>query len=145
MKWTIENRRAYLSIKTVQILLSLSLLATIIVCHTKWMLTIPNKHVMVSFRLLLSMLVLDLFTFTLDVLMVIKRWKSMSMLRFIVCCISFTLGIVYQINFSGLIKDESGLFEFDVNSNVNKLMAVSIVYIYVGYISWMIINMFMYF
>ena len=34
---------------------------------------------------------------------------------------------------------------FDLSSGVNKLMAISVVYIYINYVCWIIMNTFMYF
>ena len=99
MRWTNENRRAYLMIKTLQTLVSVVLLTITALCYKSWKETKPDHETMHIIRVVMLLHSFDLLTYMADFLMVIKRFKFFISLRFILCCVSFTLGIMIQYSF----------------------------------------------
>jgi hypothetical protein len=95
MKWTDQNRSAYLRVKSLQTCVSLLLLGvTYILYHFRWMRHSPDDPLVNCIRLLMMLLIGDLTTFLCDFIMVLRRNKFFISLRHIACCVSFTLGVM---------------------------------------------------
>jgi len=94
MKWTQQNRNAYLLIKGIQLMTSWILIATTFMLYKDWQGKVPDHEMMAGMKLIFAMLVFDILTFLVDFVMVIKRWRFFINMRHILCCIAFTLGIM---------------------------------------------------
>jgi hypothetical protein len=53
----------------------------------------------VVFQSSLAILAFDLLTFLLDLVMVLRRWKFVIALRYIMCSVSLSLSVVLSVNF----------------------------------------------
>jgi len=94
MRWTTDNKRAYLWVKVIQTLFSLLMLAVTGYFYTRWQKTRPDDPIMPAARLMLIMHTFDLVIYLCDFIMVLKRWRFFITLRFILACIAFTLGLM---------------------------------------------------
>ena len=94
MKWTQQNRSAYLSIKLIQSIISLGLLGLCIMSYNHFNQIEPDHHLIIALRFTIGMICADLATFGMDFLMVIKRIKFFITVRYIFCVIAFTLGVM---------------------------------------------------
>ena len=95
----------------------------------------PNEH---NIRIIVGILAFDLLTFFLDLIMVLRRWKFVIALRYIMCSVSLSLSVVLSVNFY-LFSEIISLNDFS-----NKWIYVVNIYIYQNIIIWVIINLFMY-
>ena len=96
MKWTVENRRSYGLLKSLQICISLLLIGiTLILYLMKWKKTIPDDHHMVTARFAMGILGCDILVYLCDFFMIIKRWKFFIGLRYIVGTASFSLALMF--------------------------------------------------
>ena len=93
------------------------------------------------------LLITDLTVYMLDFLMVINRWEFVMALRYILNSISITLSVIIQVYFfESAYSDKQGdadAFSLQRNS-VLWLLAV-IIYAYVSYIIYAVLNTLMYF
>ena len=146
MRWTSNNKKAYLWIKSVQTVLSLIFLAVTIYLLTKWQGTKPNHGMMFAVRGCLVIHTFDLMTYFCDYVMIIKRWKFFIAARHILCCISVTMGIIVQIWYVEhvMIASTDALL-VQLEDNVMKLLTGTILYIYQTYVIWAILNLIIYF
>jgi hypothetical protein len=144
MKWTHQNRSAYLRLKTLQTSVALLLLGvTFILYHFRWMKTRPDEKMIYCIRLLMAMMIGDVFTFLCDFIMILKRMKFFISLRYIACAISFTIGVIVQTDFF-LESYNSGDVKLDFRNSIHAWIFFMIVYVYQGYIIWGVINLMMY-
>ena len=89
------------------------------------------------------LLLCDLLTFLCDFIMVLKRnWFFIS-LRYITSSVSFTLGVMIQIDFA-LTTYNGGDVSLDFKSSIQAWIFGIMVYIYQCYIVWGVINILMY-
>mmetsp|Transcript_13193 Transcript_13193/g.22371 ORF Transcript_13193/g.22371 Transcript_13193/m.22371 type:complete len:106 (+) Transcript_13193:232-549(+) len=105
MKWTQQNRKAYLVIKLIQLTLSLLLFGTTFLLYRSWKHKVPDNELMLSIKFIICMLSADIATFLIDMVMVLKRWRLFITLRFIGCALSFTLGVMVQVDFFKVVYD----------------------------------------
>ena len=146
MKWTNQNKRAYVWIKSMQILVCIAVFAATILFYLKWSKeNSPNLPMLRVIRLLTVIHSFDLATYLVDLLMVCKRWRAMIALRFILSSISFSIFIVVQVCFTETMHNDEHQLVFDFSSDMAKLVAISVIYIYQTFLIWIIINLFMYF
>jgi hypothetical protein len=118
MKWTQENKSAYLRVKSVQTCISLLFLGTtFILYHYRWMKSSPDDPLISCIRLIMVLLLCDLATFLCDFVMVLKRnWFFIS-LRYITSSVSVTIGVMVQIDF-GLTSYNGGEVRLDLKSSL---------------------------
>ena len=147
MKWTQNNRQAYITIKVIQTIFTTAVLEWTIVKFKAWNADRPNDPYMPAVKVALSMLCFDLLCYILDFVMVIKRWKFCTQFRYIVCCISFSLAIAIQtiLYIDQSKSDKSFIEQFGTGGGPFRLLLLIVFYIYETYVIWMTINILMYF
>ena len=89
-----------MAIKTIQLFLCILLLGITVYLFNKWKKEDQSVELMRIVKLLISMHFFDLATFLIDMVMVLKRWRFMIAMRFILSSISFAIGIVIQVAFT---------------------------------------------
>ena len=94
-----------------------------------------NEH---SIRIIVSLLAFDLLTFLLDLVMVIRRWKFIIALRYMICSVSLSLSVVLSVNFYFLAKAIS------IDGFSDKWIYFINIYVYQNILIWIILNLFMY-
>ena len=99
---------------------------------------------MTSLRLVIGLLCFDIATILCDVVMVIRRFTTFIAIRFILSSISFTLGLMVQIDFYNYVTKQNSNFEDEMATSIFKILVVTIMFILQGYIIWFILNIFMY-
>ena len=145
MKWTSKNRRGYLTIKLIQFGMSLFLFGiSLILYFNYWRRSHSDDHLVVTMRLIIAMLAMDMGTFLCDLIMVLKRWAFFISLRFIICSVSVTLGAMIMVHF-GSEKYSDGTLEVNFGRGIELWISFIILYIFQSYIVWGIMNVFMYF
>ena len=116
---------------------------TLILYHFRWMKSSPDDALISCIRLIMVLLLCDLLTFLCDFIMVLKRnWFFIS-LRYITSSVSFTLGLMIQIDFA-LTTYNGGDVSLDFKSSIQAWIFGIMVYIYQCYIVWGVINILMY-
>ena len=132
MKWTQSNKKAYVTIKIIQTIFTTIILEWTIVKFKAWKADRPNDPFMPAVKIALSMLCFDLLCYVLDFVMVLRRWKFCSQIRFIVCCLSFSLAVAIQtIVLIDQAKDERSFVEqFGAGGGPFRLLLLIIWYIY---------------
>ena len=116
---------------------------TFILYHYRWMKSSPDDTLISCVRLIMGLLLCDLLTFLCDFIMVLKRnWFFIS-LRYITSSVSFTLGVMIQIDF-GLTTYNGGDVSLNFKSSIQAWIFGIMVYIYQCYIVWGVINILMY-
>jgi hypothetical protein len=144
MKWTTQNRRAYLMIKTGQFCCSIVMLLLTIFFFRKWNQSKPNHPAMYLIRLIIALHACDLVTFMFDYFMVCKRAKALISFRFVTCTASVAISAIVQFSF----YDQSfykGELTLDFQDSLNRLIIGTLLYVYQTYLCWAIINIFMFF
>lgn len=146
MKWTNQNKRAYVWIKFIQVFACLIIQSITILFYLKWTEEKSADEAMMRvIRMLIVIHSFDLATYLVDLLMVCKRWRAMIALRFIFSSISFSVFVIVQILFTETMHDDNHQLVFDFSSDMAKLVAASVIYVYQTFLIWIIINLFMYF
>lgn len=91
------------------------------------------------------MLSFDLATIGCDLIMVINRFTTFIAFRYIFTSVSITLSLMIQIDFFDFINQDDISLKTQVSSSIFKILVITILFTYQGYIIWFIINTFMYF
>ena len=99
MQWTNNNRRAYVSLKLIQTLLSITLLAITLFFFRRWRNTQPKHELIAAVKLIIAIHAIDLLTYLFDFVMVYRRLRFLISARFITNSVSFTLGIIVMTMF----------------------------------------------
>jgi len=144
MKWTQQNKQAYLMIKFIQVLISGGFLAFSFHTWQRLNETQPDHPLMFALKFSMGMMAADIFTFFLDFVMVIRRLKVLISLRFIVCVLAFTLGVMVQVDFVEYIRRNDAM-SLDLSDTFVKYNIGVITYIYEYYLVWVVLNTIMYF
>ena len=145
MKWTKQNRRGYLTIKSIQTGISLLLFGICLILYFNyWKKSFPDDPLMVTMRLIIAMLAVDIATFLCDFIMILKRWAFFISLRFIFCSASVTLSAIVLVHFFSE-EYKNNEIEVKFSRKVELWISFIILYIFQSYIVWGILNVFMYF
>jgi hypothetical protein len=146
LRWTSENRRAYCYIKLIQLLITLFAVSGSVYFYLKFQRTIPDHTLMVTVKIFLAVLVMDVIIFLNDMVTACKRWKTMIMLRFILSAASFAMGVTVQVSYGAYLYDQKGSSITTIlKSSITRFVVATIAYIWTCYMIWIIINLFMYF
>ena len=130
MKWTSKNMRGYLTLKSIQMCVSMFLFGVSLVLFFKyWRTDDPDSHLVVTMRLILGMLAVDIATFLCDFIMVLKRWAFFISLRFIICSVSVTLSTIIMIHFFSE-KFQDGTVQLDFKSGMELWICFIMLYIF---------------
>lgn len=110
MRWTNNNKRGYLALKSIQMGISLLLFGLSCLFYFNYWKTNDREDVMlVTIRLIIALLAFDIGTFLCDYIMVIRRWAFIISLRYIICSISITLAAMVFMNIIGEKYSEGSL------------------------------------
>ena len=104
----------------------------------------PDEKMIYCVRLILALLMSDVITYLCDFIMILKRMKFFISIRYIACTISFTVGVIVQIDYF-LQSYNSGDVRLEMKNSLHAWILFVIVYIYQCYIVWGVINLMMYF
>ena len=144
MQWTNNNRRAYVSLKLIQTLLSITLLATTLFFFRRWRNTQPKHELIAAVKLIIAIHAIDLLTYLFDFVMVYRRLRFLISARFITNSVSFTLGIIVMTMFYQTTTSQ-GVMTLNMDQNIFRLVGGTVFYIYQMYLVWAVMNTFMYF
>ena len=129
---------------TIQICLSLLFLGLTTIFYINWYQKNPQHELLTVIVLILGMLGADILTYSIDFILVIKRWKAMLFFRHIACTLSLVMGIIIQADFYAFNRKESGI-DLNFGNSKQRWIMLIIFYMYESYIGWAVMNTLMYF
>ena len=82
----------------IQITIALSLLASTIFFYGKFLKWDPDNKLIVTIRIAIVMLTMDLLTYSCDLMAAFAVKRFFLNFRFVVCCLAFTSGLMIQFS-----------------------------------------------